>query len=83
MAEESYNIMAKRVKLKQLKSKDQKTSRKDVVEFTKMDRLMKQNEYAQACINFLNYAGNDCQTVLDELVTLKQDYRDGLINGLP
>ena len=46
MAEESYNIMAKRVKLKQLKSKDQKASRKDVVEFTKMDRLMKQNEYA-------------------------------------
>lgn len=83
MAESSYNIMAKRVKLKQLKAKDQKMSKNDLVEFTKMDRLMKQNEYTQACIKFLNYAGNDCQTILDELTTLKQDYKDGLVNGLP
>lgn len=81
--EQSYNIMAKRVKLKQLNDITGKQSASDISQFTAMDRLVKDNDDINAAIHFLDYSTADCQGVLDDLLILRGDYRNGLVTGLP
>lgn len=83
LVDESYNIMAKRVKIKQIQDKTGKQSKYDILEFKQLHSQVEQGEYTSATVQFLQYVQSDCQQVLEQLKELKQDNKNGYVHGLP
>lgn len=82
VAEESYNITAKRMKILSLKNKDMKLSKDEMLEFNRLKSLMEQKDYANSSIAFIEYALKDSKEALDHLEQLKEDSNKGKISGL-
>lgn len=62
IAEQDYNIMAKRVKLKSLKQ--EKQSAQDIAQFNAINVQMQKQQYASSCLSYIGYVVDDCKKVL-------------------
>ena len=81
LAEDAYNITAKRMKILSLRNKDQKLTKDQLREFNKMKNLMEQQDYYNSCTHFVKYALEDCKKLYDQLKDLREEYKNGKING--
>lgn len=69
---QGYQVLSKRIRLKQVKSKGGKLSKEDRTYFEKLNKAINQDKYALSCTNFLNYAQLDCKKTSEKLLKLKQ-----------
>lgn len=81
VAEDNYNVTAKRMKMISLRQKDQKLTKEQIIEFDKMKSFMEKQDYYGACLEFATYTLEDSKKVLEAMEKLRQDYKDGNING--
>ena len=72
LAQKGYEREAKRLKFKQLKSKEGKLTDIDLVEWETARDLMQKKEYAKSCINFLKSVANDCKKASVQIQTLSK-----------
>lgn len=71
LTRETYELMAKRIKLISLRSKDGKINTSDKLQYEALKQNLEKEKYAAGCLGFLNFVLNDISKVHGNLKDLK------------
>lgn len=80
ITKKSYELMAKRLKLKSIKDKEGKLSLADRVSYKKMKVAYEKEKYSAGCLGFLEFVLNDINAVYDKIKDTKIDTSKKLKN---